>query len=178
VGGIGGAPLLSKHPRFFDKSDGYPDDTAALVKFGGGLGGDPYHSSAQELVDKADDYPDNAAGLDHYHPSTQEVYPVHAISTTWKCKYPQHGKKKCGDLSSRTIYKYMRTSNEVLLPCCYPATPNTSSKKKLATKLSLLLKRKIRHMESQATIVNNRLIDLEMAVHGKEVDDKSNNLVS
>jgi hypothetical protein len=33
-------------------------------------------------------------------------------------------------------------------------------------------------MESQATIVNNRLIDLEMAVHGKEVDDKSNNLVS
>jgi hypothetical protein len=32
-------------------------------------------------------------------------------------------------------------------------------------------------MESQATIGNNRLIDLELAVHGKEVDDKSNNLV-
>ncbi len=27
-------------------------------------------------------------------------------------------------------------------------------------------------------IVNDRLIDLEMAVHRKEVDDKSNNLVS
>jgi hypothetical protein len=33
-------------------------------------------------------------------------------------------------------------------------------------------------MESQAMIVNNRMIDLEMAVCGKEVDDKSKNLVS
>jgi hypothetical protein len=32
-------------------------------------------------------------------------------------------------------------------------------------------------MENQATTVNNRLIDLEMDVHGKKVDDKSNNLV-
>jgi hypothetical protein len=32
-------------------------------------------------------------------------------------------------------------------------------------------------MASQAMIVNDRVIDLEMAVHGKEDDDKCKNLV-
>jgi hypothetical protein len=126
-------------------------------------------------VNEADDCPDNAAehfklGGDSNRGEIEEAtvnpLPVDVTPTTWKCKIPRKHRLGLG----RTIYKRRRKSTEELsypqAVTPLPPTPRLPKPKVLAA-TSQVLMRKIQHMESQATIVNNRVIDLEMAVWEK-----------
>jgi hypothetical protein len=140
------------------------------------LRGDPYHPSTHDLFNKANDCPVDAAELfelggdsnrGEIEEATVDPLSVDATPTTWKCKIPCKRKSGLG----RTIHKRRRKSTEEL---SYPqaVTPLPPMpclpKPKVLAAMSQVLMRKIRHMESQATIVNNRVIDLETAVWEKD----------
>jgi hypothetical protein len=140
------------------------------------LSGDRYHLSTHYLINKANDCPVDAAELielggDSYQGEIEEATvdpsPVDATPTTWKCKIPC--KRRLG--LGRIIYKRRRKSTEEL---SYPQTvtplsptPCLPKPKVLAATLKVLMS-KIQHMERQAMIVNNQVIDLEMAVWEKD----------
>jgi hypothetical protein len=92
---------------------------------------------------------------------------VPVLATTYKRYNPRAGKKKhMGDLGSRKVREDRCIRPEI---SSRPIAGSVSYPNQQSTMTASQLKRKIEDMENQATAVNDRVIELEVAVREKDV---------